>query len=543
MRFLIVIVLVFSFGRGPAQILPNKYGHTWVSGNNGGIIKFSSDTSMPNFSHYVFNELVQPNTGDLVFINNSSSISDPITGELLFYTNGRHVYDKSNNKMMGSDMMKDSIFANSSAGYLFRQIDIILPIDSYRYYLVYPYYSNTAYNNFFIENLAYSDILAYSIIDMRGNNGKGQMIVCNKKVTTNARMRVSGMHATKHANGKDWWLVKQGKAALGTRHNYLYRYLIKADTIEGPFLQNLDSADNAAPETAYAQMNFSEDGSKIIFGNGSDFSLGDFDRCTGLVSNSKFIKHPRGHTYQYAGDSNIYYINPADTIAGVADSLFNGVGISPNNRFAYISTDARIYQYDTWEPDSTLRWYTIINGPDTCCPNTPAEYWMQALSNIMQGPDGRLYVGAGGAPSHAWQVIHKPNLKGAMCQFQVKGFRPDTGALYFGMYNYQIVNVPNMPNYNLGPLPNQAICWPTTISNTTLPQGISYWPNPTHGLLNITYTYTPHALPYTLYNTMGMQVQQGMLQPTITNTININGLAIGLYYLKAGSGSYKVVVE
>jgi len=69
-------------------------------------------------------------------------------------------------------------------------------------------------------------------VDMKANNDSGKVV--EKKIIisdTNLFARV-GMTACRHANGKDWWLVKQGADS-----NIIYTFFIGKDSIAGPFAQ------------------------------------------------------------------------------------------------------------------------------------------------------------------------------------------------------------------------------------------------------------------------------------------------------------------
>jgi hypothetical protein len=197
-----------------------------------------------------------------------------------------------------------------------------------------------------------------------------------------------------------------------------------------------------------------------------------------------------------------------------------------------------------WEPDSAKRWYTLMNGYDTCCVYNAGVLWMQGLHNIMQGADGRMYVGALFSPEHAWQVIHQPNLKGSACQLVPKGFRPDTFALYTNGKARFIRNVPNMPNYNLGPLPNPTVCWPASVAGEALEvkNNIQLWPNPVSGMLKVKLINASTTMPYTVYTTTGNKILTGTLQPSLSNTLPTNNLPPGVYYLKVGEASSRFVV-
>lgn len=122
------------------------------------------------------------------------------------------------------------------------------------------------------------------------------------------------MEATKHANGRDWWVLMH-------RYNSdkFYKILVSQDTIQvfdqiiGPVI-----TDDVA-----GQAVFSPDGSKYVLITDNSLDLYDFDRCTGVLSNHQLLNLP--------------------------DSIWRtGAAFSPNSQFLYTNTYTNIFQYDLW---------------------------------------------------------------------------------------------------------------------------------------------------------------------------------------------------
>jgi hypothetical protein len=516
----------------------NKYGNTWISGIFAGKITFAGDTSRPNFEHYLLssNSLCYPS---VYFANANMGISDPYTGKLLFYSNAAKVYDTTQNYMQNGDSLLSPICGQNGFGDL-QQQGLIIPIDSFRYYLFITNYTDKAHDSVWNQmHSAFADELRYNIIDMRANNGKGAVVLKNKKAAQNGKMRFSGMHAIKHANGRDWWLLKSSKNENGRSENWMTTFLVKPDTVEGPFNQKVSNDTFINTETVYGQISASEDGSKIIYCYLEDIYYADFDRCTGKLSNGKLLNDPDPYFFQFYGPDTTLYPNVADTSVNERDE--SGVCFSPNKRFIYVSKAHYIFQYDLWEPDSSLRWTTLRNGTDTCC---WGNNWVNEYKGIAQGPDGRLYIGVAGAPHMAWQVIDYPNEKGLACSLRIRGFRPDTFANNNNVPYVTITELPNMPNYNLGALPNQSICWPAEINEIDKHKKIelSIWPNPATDNLRVRIDNNFKQQAYIITDVLGNKLCEGIIEPQVTNAIPLYQLSAGVYMIHcAGIGKRFVV--
>ncbi|MBK8683502.1 MAG: hypothetical protein IPN26_00185 [Bacteroidetes bacterium] len=251
------------------------------------------------------------------------------------------------------------------------------------------------------------DLLLYNIVDINANGGLGKVIEKNKVLLQNVELQKIGMQACRHHNGRDWWLLKQGR--YGT--NEMYRFLVKSDTILGPFVQTFSNPKFSVNDL-FGQMTFSSDGKKlaIVHCTQSDLFIADFDRCSGELSNPKIV--------------NIPYDSTTIPNTAIIDSVVGGVCFSPNNQFIYVSKWYNIYQYEWNEPDSSLAWYRVQHGPDT----TYLQF--QYYNSLHNGPDGRIYIGNFGADLKQMSVIDHPDSKGARAGFCRKCFRLDDTTLF-----------------------------------------------------------------------------------------------------------------
>jgi hypothetical protein len=350
---------------------------------------------------------------------------------------------------------------------------------------------------------------------MQANGGLGSVIVKNKVLLKDAELMKVGMQACRHANGRDWWLVKQG----GYYKNELIKYLVTKDSIYGPYTQTFPE-----PALEYFDLNgqiaFSPDGKKFAsaISKNRQFFLADFDRCSGEFSNPQV---------KYVPLDSTTIPNPLPQY--IIDSGMNGVCFSPNGNYLYITRRYNIYQYEYGQSDSSLAWVRVQHGPDT----TYNKF--QYYGHMYRGPDGRIYIGNEGGTAKQFSVLDYPNSKGLACGFCRKCFRLDTSA-YFG-----ITAPPNMPDYTLG-ADMSKVCWPLSSQQYEVgSEHVVVWPNPTSGKLYIKYEIASQSLANTkkeLYNSIGQ-----MVLSTKENEIDVSHLANGVYYLKCGIYTRKVVVE
>lgn len=272
----------------------DKRGYTVIYGGSANYLKFSGDTSMPQTGHYF------PFVPIKIFGNATSNICDSVSGGLRMLCNGYILYDTMGNIIENGDSLVNTKLYNSnccpSSG-IYTQGSIILPKGSSNQYYIFNIsvtdsmftYWNT---NPFGDGRFPFDILQYHVVDMNANAGMGKVIQKKKIILENEELNITGMMACKHANGYDWWLLKQGANA-----NTVYTFLVTKDTVLLDTVQTF-----FVPIFGYygiaGQSCFNSDGSKYAFATGGYLSDGahlfiaDFDRCMEYSSNVKEIKVP-----------------------------------------------------------------------------------------------------------------------------------------------------------------------------------------------------------------------------------------------------------
>jgi hypothetical protein len=415
-----------------------------------------------------------------------SSLCDA-NGNLLFYSNGTKVLDNTYQPMLNGDSINTgSPLAYGNLGYGFPNGVLIVPRPSTSQYYLFQDYVGQLPNP---DNRRYAN-LKVSTINMALNNGKGKVIQKNNVLDT-TWLSASFLSATRHANGRDWWLMTRNK----TKNEY-YTYLISPDGISNRQVQTIDIPAPYDPRGTTHLSNFSPDGSKLISGDWvQGVTILDFDRCTGQVSNKRII--------------------PIDTFA----SGRIGVCFSPNSRYLYIVRKNYILQADTEASD-------IMTSVDTVA-HYDGFIWMNGVTPNAtpfflpyNTPDGRIFISAGGGSNRYLHTIENPNEQGVACNVQQHSILLPT---------WNNGTTPNFPTYRLGALVGSG-CDTIAVGSEQVAvsrQRIRVFPNPTNGVLNVEIPQNAVSLQYKIHDVLGRNMQSGALQ----NQISLKTLNNGIYYL------------
>jgi len=502
----LVVTLSFQWLDGFAQ---DKRGNVWICGNWAMTATFT-DTSKP-----ILGQLFSGPGNGGAFTMSTSNICDSATGKLLFMCNGARIWDTLGNIVdNGDSLMPTKLYSlnNPPIGQC-TQGSLIIPKGSNGlYYLFTPTITDSMFDywmNYPAQDRFPFDLLQYHVIDMNANGGIGKVTQKNLPLLRNTLMAKVGMMACRHANGYDWWLLKQGFDT-----NKVFTFLVTKDTVELKHIQTF-----AAPKfgftDVFGQAAFSSDGSKYAFAtggvnsHGAQLYMADFDRCTGILSNPKTISVPIEITNYPFFDNN-----------GRRDSAILGICFSPNDSFLYINKYFNTYQYEYNNTDSSQAWYRVHRY------DTIAEYAL--LGQMQLGIDERIYFGKHGGSYTYNNVINKPNIKGAGCEFCQ--FCLDFSFLN----NVASTSPPNMPDFNMGPKPGP--CWPLQTEQVPIKESTWHvYPNPATQQIFITQAQGKWKV---LYNTVGQ-----VLVTTTNDEIEVRGLRSGVYYLYCEGKVKKVIVE
>jgi hypothetical protein len=463
--------------------LAQKQDRVWVFGDHGGL-DFRDTSNVVSFYSGLIGTQVKYPIGS---ISNAQ-------GNLLFYA------APSDLNMMSTKVFNrnDSLMQNGDniQGHPAQTQGLLIlpwPGDSSIYYV------------FTKSQTSSKTIMYFSIVDMTADNGLGAVISKNNKIWTDSL--TDRTTAVRHANGRDWWLMVQ----RWDQDEYL-KYLIRPDNIYGPYKQ---STGNPNPKNEYYGTSyFSRSGTKLVsVGAYGNISLMDFDRCTGDLSN-----------YRQIGPNVFSYEN-----------AYLGCAFSANENVLYVANsypypNKYVYQYDLTAPDIAASKQIIHMYPDT-----GLLLYVQ-YGHMMLGADDKIYVskGNGSGPNsntvytQNMDVILNPDVVGPGCNYRSNYLYLNGGRTTYGL--------PNMVNYNLGPVPG-SICdsLRTGISETSGEKNpFTISPNPVKHWINIyqkedfTNGRTIHA---TLFNMQGKIVYESELK-TGEYSIPVSGLSIGVYVLQ-----------
>jgi len=380
---------------------------------------------------------------DYLFDTPTASISDK-NGKLVAYTNGCRIINRNHAGMLNGDTLnpgkvyEEFCTVGIWSFYPLWQPCIFLPKPS----------SDSLYYLFHLRDDDYlwnPMNLMYSVVDASASGGDGAVISKNNSVLSDSVFLGNYVTATRHANGRDWWVVVPRRFS-----NNIHVTLLTSEGVEYKGLQNFDSL-NVEIDSAYwgSQTAFSADGSKYFYNSTDKLLVLDFDRCTGTLSNPISLNW---------------------------DSLpFGGRGVatSPNSRFLYLSSGGTIQQYDLWAADlaSSMQVVATYDGFEAPHPTT--------FFQMMPGPDGKIYI-VTTADNNVLHVIHNPNERGLSCNVEQHALTLPARQSYF---------INNFANYNLGPI-DGAPC--DTLGINNVPIARFQW--------NVQDTLSPQQIVFTDYS-------------------------------------------
>ena len=458
----------------------------------GSVMDFSEDTLSIYYEYR-----------DMNLRQTNASICDS-AGNLLFYTNSIYIANAIHEPMENGNGLNPGEYADNHSvyGYILDQGAMAIPVpdsDSL-YYLI---HGNKEYPTNQLE--WHSSKLYYSLIDMSLNNGLGGVLEKNV-IIIDGLLDPGKITATKHANGKDWWvLVREYNS------NSYYSALISQEGIINYGLQEFENPFIVG----IGQAVFSPDGSKYALYSLYDYdnlylNIYDFDRCTGLLS------------------------NPIQEL--FMDTIWSGgVAISPNSRFLYVSHYNYIFQYDLLADDilATKDTVAIYDGYEVEITPTftlPTRFFLMQL-----GPDGRIYINCP-TSGNLLHVINNPDTAGEACDVQQHSIELPT---------YNLFSLPNFPNYRLGPLPEGACDTTTAVAEPVIIQpAVSVFPNPASDAVVFEFSeILKEATQVTFYTISGQEALSVYIPAGVKKyRCDVALLSNGLYFCKTGKKGEELLI-
>lgn len=469
------------------------------------------DCSPPNAnSVFRFNEqgleaVVEPLNLGLATSYSRAAYSDA-EGNLAFASNGWRLVDDQGNVLsyrLYFDWIPwpadnfDSTNVLNSLGPLFLDD----PGNPDRAYLFYGQFRS---GNFGPEVLKADVVFTYAYLDVPNRS-----LISQNNIVMNDTSASGDMQACRHANGRDWWLIKPG-----IYEDEYFVGLLSPSGISPMQKITIPGIIHRGQFETYSYFSF--DGLKFIHFTGKRYKYlheYDFDRCTGTLSNP--VVHDLSDSIAW-GDHNACTISPDGSKFYIRRSNFKNI-------------DQCIFQYDL---NNSI--FTRITNEAT---------------SPMLAPNGRnilisSYIYNSDTTYRTLSVIQNPDLPGSDCGLVL---HTDT-----------LQNIPtfispsSFANFRLGPIDGSS-CDTLGINSTQLIEkpeaSLSVYPNPASSLLNIRLLHTAPQNPQVfIFNAQGATVYQAQCSGVL-HSINLEplNLANGLYWVRVMNGEEqflrRVVVE
>jgi hypothetical protein len=498
-----LILLLFLL---PLHCISQRQDFVWLSGYGSSFVEDTGWNSRFGINQLDFNQtpvLISHDSLGMGITNTNVSYCDT-DGHILFYCNGIYIANSLDEKIENSDSMNAGYFTfqwiDPAVGNYVGQGILALksPSEDSKFYLIHSFI-DTVNANF---SFGCKKIL-FTLLDMDANIGHGSVLQKDQVILNGSF--AAELKATRHANGRDWWLLVQKR---GTN---CYEKIL----LDNTGFHNIGTTCGGQSVVGLSgSACFSQDGSKYVYvGMYGGINLFDFDRCSGNLSNPQYFPLP---IFQDSGAIGI------------------GSAFSPNSRFLYVNATIHCYQFDLWAADA---WASI----DTVAFYDGAQNPFGSVFHTMQiAPDGKIYSSCGNG-EYVYHVIKRPDEKGDSCLFIQHGVI---------LPAYSGGGLPNFPNYRLGALPNSPCDTLTSINDTeksAKEKHINIFPNPATDFITVDYGFTDwNKGKADLYitNELGQIVHHQPL-PLYSGLqkINITLLTAGVYHVAIKRGTQTVAVN
>ncbi len=476
-----ILVLMYNLHYGQQGINNNwLMGYSSWGGSPFGQTRMNFFNGAPTISY---------DSLEMDFNHTHANISDAI-GNMMFYTNGYYLADATNDTMQNGSGLSPGAYANAfSDGFGIPQGALIIPKPNSPnlYYLFHN--SADGYSQPIPNSISYNFYV--TTIDMNGNGGLGTVLSKNVSLLTDS-MNPGKIAATKHANGRDWWVMIHR-----VNTNKFYKFLVTPNVILGPYSQNIGVIRGDGAGQAW----FSPDGKKYAYYYVNDgLDIFDFDRCTATLSNAVHVNMPFENGYNV------------------------GMAISPGSNALYVSNTQHVYQFDLTAANIAASQLTVATYDSfvSVFPGFPNGFaTLFGLSAL--APDGKIYITTGNSTIHM-HTIDNPDVIGLGCN--VNQHSVQLQSVYFN-------TLPNHPNYFLGCDTTCTTCLVGVPSLT--PEGVMLRasPNPNNGNFTLQFNVQSTAGELEIYDVMGKMVMRNYVAPwSQYKRVDITQLKKGIYFCK-----------
>ena len=360
----------------------------------------------------------------------------------------------------------------------------------------YLFYGQFKAGNFGPEILKADVVFTYAYLDV-----PNRALISQNNIVMNDTSASGDMQACRHANGRDWWLIKPG-----IYEDEYYVGLLSPTGISEMQKITIPGIIHRGQFETYSYFSF--DGLKFLHFTGKRYKYlheYDFDRCTGTLSNP--IVHDLTDSIPW-GDHN------ACTISPDGSKLYIRRSGSPEN-----PVDYAFLQFDL----SNGVWTRLL-APDNSPQITPNGKEILLSSRILT--NDTIY--------QTLSRIRQPNLPGEACDLVL---HTDT------MQNtITFISPSNFANFRLGPIDGSA-CDTLGINSVESFEkpvaDVSVYPNPAKEALNIRLLNAiPKKPNIYIFNSLGALIYQGQFEIAV-HTLKLGDLNLsnGLYWIKIMNGN------
>jgi hypothetical protein len=366
----------------------------------------------------------------------NSSIADK-NGNIRVFTNGAKIYNAEAQVIENGD----NFFENSPHELTLVQGELLLPLPNTNDSVVFitGELSPTQFGNGFFP-------FHYSIVDMAANNGAGK-VVAKKIPVNNDTLLIGQITATRHGNGRDWWVI-----IPAFRKKFFNKFLLTPEGLSFHDKQFIEKMPEGLGQTVFSPDGkwFARAQAYGLFENQrSALDVYRFDRCTGELSEHKRKKYH--NSWKSAG-----------------------VAFSADSRYLYVSKYDTILQYDM-QANNIIASEKVVAEWDGFVDELgwPVRFFQMKLS-----PDERIFINVPNINSRYLSIIEHPELPDTACSVRQHSLKLPT---------YNSFSMPNLPWYKPYYDPDSPCDTLTVgVKETGQPNGhFSVFPNPTSDLLHI----------------------------------------------------------
>jgi len=463
---------------------------------NGGCINSVNNCSGPNqgmilkFNDDSLEQIIEPVNMSLATYYSRAAFSDT-NGNLLFASNGWRLVDSQGNVLSNKlwrDEMPHPGDSPDNTTVLLNQGPLFLddPGDSSKAFLLYSEYELYDAPPYTISADSY---FSYAYLDI-----PTQSLLSKDNTILNIPTQKGNMQACRHANGRDWWIIKPG-----IQENKFFVGLLDPSGIEMNEITISAMPDRVQFRT-FSQFSFAGDRFVHYSGNPNRILYTfDFDRCAGELGNMQM--HDLSDSLR-DGDLNALTLSPDGS----------KVYMKKGN---YISQPQQVQGLLQYDLNTSLYYYV-------CYYATAPQLTPNGKTVLIQS----FYV-QDSVMHRTLSEIMNPNEAGIDCNLIEHKYPIQNNATFVMPSNYA--------NFKLGALAGSSC---DTLS-TGIPTSINYqnlkfkvYPNPTETSLTIE-TETPAFSTITISDMLGREVWQGAItEHTTVLTKEIEELKPGIYWVE-----------